>query len=152
MNLQSTAFESGDSIPVEHTCDGENISPTLTWNGVPDEAQALALIVDDPDAPRGTFSHWVVYNLPPDRNRLERSIPAEERLSPTGMQGRNDFGNVQYEGPCPPRGSRHDYYFRLFALDEPLELMPGATRDQVLDAMQGHILEQTELIGRYERL
>jgi Raf kinase inhibitor-like YbhB/YbcL family protein len=151
VDLFATSFNSGERIPVEHTCDGENNSPALRWAGLPEGTQSLALIFDDPDAPRGAFSHWVVYNMNPDLESLERSIPAGERLSRIGMQGRNDYGNVQYEGPCPPRGSEHRYYFRLFALDTELDLMPGATRAQVMDAMEGHILDQTELIGSYGR-
>lgn len=151
MDLMSPAFEHNGVIPARHTCDGENISPPLRWVGVPEESKTLVLICDDPDAPSGTWSHWVLYNVSPQMDGLGEGVPDDERLSPTGMQGRNDFGDSGYGGPCPPRGSRHRYYFRLFALDTSLDLLPGATRQQVLDHLQDHVLAQTEFIGLYSR-
>ena len=151
MDLMSDAFEHNGTIPTRYTCEGDNISPPLSWVGVPEDAESLVLICDDPDGPSGTWSHWVLYNVSPQIERLQEGIPDDERLSPTGMQGRNDFGDSGYGGPCPPQGSSHRYYFRLFALDKSLDFMPGATRDQVMGEIQDHILAQTEFIGHYSR-
>ena len=151
LKLTSSAFEPGGIIPPRYTCDGENISPPLTWSNVPEETQSLALIVDDPDAENGPWAHWVLYNIPPQITHLPAHVLAGERLHWGGLQGRNEYGNTQYEGPCPPPGSIHDIYFRLYALDTMLDLAPGATRAQLLNAMVGHVLISTELIGRYGR-
>lgn len=151
MELTSNAFEHNGTIPTKYTCDGDDVSPPLSWAAVPQDAESLALICDDPDAPAGTWSHWVLYNISPDRDGLEENVPRDERLSQIGMQGRNDFGNSGYGGPCPPRGSTHHYYFRLYALDTTLETMEGATRKQILNRIQDHVLAQTELIGLYAR-
>lgn len=151
MDLTSSAFEHNGAIPAKYTCDGDDVSPPLSWAAVPRETESLALICDDPDAPAGTWSHWVLYNISPDRDGLEENVLTDERLSQIGLQGRNDFGNSGYGGPCPPRGSSHHYYFRLYALDTTLEAMEGATRKQVLNRIQEHILAQTELIGLYAR-
>lgn len=150
MNLTSSAFKSGDTIPNEYTCDGANISPPLTWMGVPPDTAAFALIVDDPDAPNGVFSHWVLYNISSERRAVEEGISPGDAADLANV-GRNDFGHQRYEGPCPPTGPAHIYYFRLYALDVTLELPAGATRAQLLDAMQGHILTHTELMGSYSR-
>src|SRR5688572_14786035 len=151
LRLTSDAFEPGGSMPARHTCEGENVSPPLTFGGVPAAAQSLLLIVDDPDAPNGVFTHWVLYNLSVDLRQLEEGfVPNLDAAGPA--QGRNDFGNDRYEGPCPPPDSNeHHYYFRLYALDEPSVLPAGATRAQVLDHIQGHIVEQTELMARCQR-
>ena len=151
MVLSSDAFESGGTIPARYTCEGENVSPALRFEGVPAAAQSLVLICDDPDAPNGPFAHWVLYNLPADQGRIDEGFdPDADNLA--GAPGRNEIGNHGYEGPCPPTDDEpHRYYFRLYALDAPLDLLPGATRAQVLDAMQGHIRAQTELMGRYGR-
>lgn len=151
MVLESFAFKSGDRIPAKYTCDGENVSPPFTWHGVPKEAQSLALICDDPDASRGVFSHWVLYNLPTGRQILNENIPRDAELPGSGSQGRNDFGEIGYGGPCPPPGSTHHYYFRFYALKRVLDLSAGATRQQVLDRMQEHILDSTEVLGLYTR-
>ena len=141
MELVSGAFDSGDSIPRKYTCDGDNISPPLSWRFVPDEANALVLVCDDPDAPEGPFVHWVLYDLPVDIRRLEEDVPRKDRLASGGVQGRNGSGKIGYSGPCPPRGSAHHYYFRLYALDQSLNLPPGATRQQVLNRIEGHVLD-----------
>jgi hypothetical protein len=151
MRLESSAFGSGDRIPAKYTCDGENVSPPFNWQGVPQAAQSLAMICDDPDAPVGAFSHWVLYNLPKHRNFLEEGLPSEAQLERGGTQGRNDFGEIGYGGPCPPRGETHRYYFRFFALGGELDLASGATRQQVLDRIQNHTLDSTEHIGTYTR-
>jgi Raf kinase inhibitor-like YbhB/YbcL family protein len=151
MEIRTNTFEAGGMIPREYTCDGVNSSPAVRWSGVPQEAVSLALLCEDPDAPSGTWSHWVLFNLPPAHRELPRGVPADARLEGGGLQGRNDFGKLGYGGPCPPRGTTHRYYFRLFVLDCVLDLEPGATRQQVREKMQGHILEQAEWMGRYSR-
>lgn len=149
MDLMSSAFTSGDTIPNKYTCDGENISPPLSWTGVPEDTAALVLVVDDPDAPNGVFTHWVLYNMAPDRRALDEGI-SPGNVGDVGSEGRNNFGNQRYDGPCPPTGPAHTYYFRLYALDAPLDLPAGATRAQVLDEMH-NVLAHTELLGRYRR-
>lgn len=151
MILNSAAFQSGGMIPDKYTCDGDNISPPLAWDSVPEGTEAVVLIVDDPDAPAGPFTHWVLYNLNPEYRALGEGISPGEEIGEVALEGRNDFGNIRYEGPCPPAGDAHTYFFRLFAVDQPLELSAGATRAQVLDAIQGHVLEATELQGLYGR-
>ncbi len=147
LTITNPVFAGGKEIPAKYTCDGENVSPPLKWREVPEETLSLVLICDDPDAPNGTWSHWVLYNIPPERDELPEGFAAETDLP----QGRNDFGDATYGGPCPPQGPAHRYYFRLYALDSILELTVGATRQQVLDAMQDHIVAQAELMGRYAR-
>ena len=150
MKLTSTAFEEGGMIPAEYTCDGQNISPPLAWSGVPDGAKTLALIADDPDAPRGTWVHWVVYQIPPTEKGLPENVPARPTLDNGARQGTNDFKKTAYGGPCPPSGT-HRYFFKLYALDADLNLPPGATKDQLLKAMDTHTLAEGQLMGRYKR-
>lgn len=149
IKLTSSAFEEGDAIPARHTCDGQDISPPLSWEAVPEGARSLALIVDDPDAPSGTFVHWVIYNLPADSEELAEGVPNEQTLSDGAMQGVNGFGTVGYRGPCPP-GGVHRYFFKLYALDAELELSAGATKEDLLDAMEGHVLAEGQLMGTYQ--
>jgi len=149
--LTSTAFAHEDPIPSLYACDGDNISPPLQWDGVPEGTASLALIVDDPDAPVGTFVHWVLYNLPAEARGLDAGVPVDAELPDGSMQGRNGARRTGYTGPCPPSGT-HRYYFKLYALDTALDLAPdAATKDEVLAAMEGHVLAQTELMGRYQR-
>jgi hypothetical protein len=149
--LTSEAFEHEGPIPVTYTCDDEDFSPPLTWSEVPEGTESFALIYEDPDAPSGTFTHWVLYNIPADRNSLPSNLMPGPKLRWGGKHGVNDFGNMEYGGPCPPPGKPHRYFFHMYALDEPLDLEPGATRQEVLDAMTGHMLGQAELMGRYQR-
>jgi Raf kinase inhibitor-like YbhB/YbcL family protein len=152
LRLTSEAFTPGGQIPVRFTCEGENVSPPLRIDGVPAAAKSLMLIVDDPDAPNGVFTHWVLYNLPPGLARLDEGLRPKLDDTNGPAQGRNDFGNDHYDGPCPPpAGEAHHYYFRLYALDEPFALPAGATRAQALDHTHGHVLAQTELMGLYQR-
>ena len=152
IQLTSPAFAEGSSIPVKHTCDGEDVSPPLSWSVLPEGAKGIALISDDPDAPGGTWVHWVLYGLPPDLTGLPEAVPtSEETLQGTARQGRNDFGRTGYGGPCPPRGATHRYLFKLYALDTELDLRPGAKKEDLLRAMEGHILGQGQLMGRYQR-
>ena len=152
--LVSPSFMSGGPIPAKHTCDGANVSPPLNWHDEPEASQTLALIVDDPDAPAGPFVHWVLFNLPPEWEVIPEGVQVDrhfEGASRIPVEGVNDFGNLGYGGPCPPAGSTHHYYFRLYALDTAIDLGTGAKRQQVVDAMAGHILSEAELIGTYSR-
>jgi len=151
LSLSSSAFEEGEKIPVRYTCDGEDVSPPLTWSEPPSGTNSFVLIVDDPDAPRGVFTHWVLFNLPPDSRELPEDIPVQAQLLSGALQGRNDFGRTGYGGPCPPAGSLHRYRFVLYALDQPLDLPAGASKNQVLEYMEGHILAQGQLMGTYQR-
>ncbi len=144
MQIQSNAFEQNRPIPRKYTCDGENISPPLTFVDVPREAKSLALVVDDPEAVVGTFDHWIVWNLPPDTKELSEGANVE-------IQGRNDYGVLRYKGPCPPPGPTHHYRFKAYALDILLDLPEGASKKQLENAMQGHILAEDELVGTYNR-
>ena len=150
MKLTSTAFKEGEAIPRGYTCDGANVSPPLEWTAVPKTAKTIVIIADDPDAPSGTFVHWVLYNLPGDGLGLIENTPQTETLKGGGVQGKNDFGKIGYGGPCPPSGT-HRYFFKFYALDGELTLKPGATKAEVEQAMEGHALAQTQLIGTYSR-
>ncbi|HXZ28135.1 MAG TPA: YbhB/YbcL family Raf kinase inhibitor-like protein [Terriglobales bacterium] len=151
MKIESKSFPAGGDIPSRFTCDGENLSPALSWSAPPQETQSLALIVDDPDAPVGTFVHWVFYDLPSNVQQLPEGVPASAEPASGGQQGKNDFGSLGYGGPCPPRGKPHRYFFRLFALDSKLGLRSGASRSDVDRAMRGHIVAQGEVMGHYQR-
>jgi Raf kinase inhibitor-like YbhB/YbcL family protein len=151
IELSSTAYTEGGDIPRQHTGDGPDTSPPLSWSDPPAGTRSLALICDDPDAPRKTWVHWVIYNLPADLRRLEAGVPAAEALPNGARQGKNDFGKPGYGGPAPPRGKPHRYFFRLYALDAPPDLPAGATSAQLLAAMAGHILDEGQLMGRYGR-
>ncbi|MEA5503011.1 YbhB/YbcL family Raf kinase inhibitor-like protein [Halotia wernerae UHCC 0503] len=150
MKLASSAFDANGLIPVKYTCNGKDISPPLIWDEVPTGTQSIVLIVDDPDAPGGTFVHWVVYDIPATVRQLPEQIAAVETLSNGGVQGTNDFGKLGYGGPCPPSGI-HRYFFKLYALNQKLGLPAGATKNQVLATMKDHVLATVELIGRYQR-
>lgn len=151
MTITSPAFAAGGMIPAEYTCDGQDVSPPLVFAGVPAEAKSLALISDDPDAPAGTWVHWVIFNIPPGEKGLPRNIPPHKELPSGARQGTTDFRRIGYGGPCPPGGT-HRYYFKLYALDSVLSLAAGSTKAQLLDAMKGHILVQAELMGKYRRI
>ena len=148
--LKSAAFSEGGWIPEKYTCDGDNVSPPLEWSGLPAGTASLALICDDPDAPMGTWVHWVVFNIPPETDGLPENVPPERELKQGGLQGINDFRKIGYGGPCPPGGT-HRYFFKLYALDCWLDLPAGITKAQLMAAMEGHILDQAVLMGRYSR-
>ncbi|RLE00677.1 MAG: YbhB/YbcL family Raf kinase inhibitor-like protein [Candidatus Aminicenantes bacterium] len=148
--LKSAAFSEGGWIPEKYTCDGDNVSPPLEWSGLPAGTASLALICDDPDAPMGTWVHWVVFNIPPETDGLPENVPPERELKQGGLQGINDFRKIGYGGPCPPGGT-HRYFFKLYALDCRLDLPAGITKAQLMAAMEGHILDQAVLMGRYSR-
>jgi hypothetical protein len=149
--ISSTAFKHGQTIPREYTCEGENVSPPLEWHEAPPGTAAFALICDDPDAPSGTYVHWVIWNISGRSMGLPRAVPTDPQLRDGTVQGRNSRGDSGYRGPCPPPGKPHRYFFKLYALNVPLPLEPGATKERLLSAMQGHILAQTEFYGTYER-
>jgi Raf kinase inhibitor-like YbhB/YbcL family protein len=149
LKLTSGAFNQGGSIPNQYSKKGGNLSPPLEWHGMPAGTKSLALIVDDPDAPSGTFVHWLLYDIPISLSELAEGVQRTGHLPGGLRQGHNDFGEIGYGGPQPPSGT-HRYFFRLFALDSELDLPPGASRKELEQAMKGHILEQTELMGRFE--
>lgn len=148
--LTSAAFQEGQPIPRQYTCDGVNVSPPLEWSGAPAAVKTFAIICDDPDAPAGTWVHWVLYNLPGDRIGLVENVPTTEKVPGDGLQGTNDFQKIGYGGPCPPSGT-HRYFFKIYALDAELSLKAGATKAETLKAMDGHIVAQTQLMGTYRR-
>ena len=150
ITITSSAFEDGGMIPKKHTCDSVNVSPPLTWAGVPDSAVSLALICDDPDAPSRTWVHWVMYNIPPDTNSLSEGVSKDSLLANGAIQGMTDFKKVGYGGPCPPSGT-HRYFFKLYALDFTPKFKTHATKAELLKAMEGHVLAEGVLMGRYER-
>lgn len=149
--LQTPAFKPGDDIPGKFTCEGANVSPALDWGEPPSGTKSFALIMDDPDAPSGTWVHWVVYDLPASTRQLPEGVPKSDSLESGGRQGVNDFGDAGYGGPCPPPGRPHRYFFKLYALDKPLGLAARARKPQVESAMKGHILAQSGLVGRFGR-
>ena len=151
IQITSTAFTEGNPIPQKFTCDNEDISPPLSWTGIPAQTKSLALIVDDPDAPLGVFVHWVIFDMPPDLTGLTEGVAKTPTLPGLGVQGIADFRKPGYGGPCPPQGKPHHYFFRLYALDSLLNLPAGAKRAEVEKAMQGHILATGQLIGVYSR-
>jgi Raf kinase inhibitor-like YbhB/YbcL family protein len=148
--LTCTVFPQGNPIPAVYTCTGRNISPPLTWNQPPAGTQSFALIMDDPDAPGGTWTHWVLYNLPASALGLPENVPLDERLSDGSLQGRNSWGKTGYGGPCPPSGT-HRYFFKLYALDRLLDLPSNADAPRLVKAMQGRVLGSTELMGTYRK-
>ena len=151
LKLTSTAFEPNGVIPQKYTCEGKDESPPLRWSGFPSGTKSFALICDDPDAPVGTWVHWVVYDIPPEAQELAEGLPKTETLPNGVKQGITDFRRVGYGGPCPPPGSFHRYFFKLYALDTKPNLPPKQTKQQLLKAMEGHILAQVERIGHYKR-
>lgn len=150
-DLQSIAFSPDGEIPVKHTCDGPDLSPPLRWTDPPAGTRGFALIGDDPDAPGGTWVHWVLYGIPPTVRELPEGVPARDTIAGIGRQGANDFRRVGYGGPCPPRGPTHRYFFRLYALDVQTALPAGKVKADLLQAIQGHVLGRAELMGRYRR-
>ncbi len=151
VKVSSGTFSEGAAIPARFTCKGQDISPALGWSNLPGGTKSIALICDDPDAPMGTWVHWVVYNLPASVDGLPESVPATPTTISGALQGTNSWGKIGYGGPCPPPGKPHRYFFKVYALDEMLPLKPGATRDQLLAQMKGHVLAQGHLMGTFHR-
>ncbi len=150
IKIESSAFKEGDFIPSKYTCDGSNVSPPLKWSEPPSGTKSFVLISDDPDAPAGTWVHWVVYNIPPAVKEFPENVPSLKTLENRAVQGTSDFGRIGYGGPCPPPGT-HRYYFKLYASDIVLEVGPGATKKNVMNAIEGHVLAEGQLMGRYRR-
>jgi hypothetical protein len=151
MRLTSSAFTDNDTLPINHTCDGEDISPALEWSGAPEDTMSYAVIMDDPDAYPGAFTHWLIFNIPEHITRLPEAMPNRPQLPDGSQQGKNDFSTIGYGGPCPPRGNPHHYQFTLYALDRNLDLRDGASKAQLLNAMKSHILAQVKITGLYGR-
>jgi Raf kinase inhibitor-like YbhB/YbcL family protein len=149
--LTSPAFKDGEAIPPRFTGDGEDVSPALQWTDVPAGTKSFALVADDPDAPRGTWVHWVAYCIPGDRKELKEAVPKQPRTPDGILQGKNDFGKVGYNGPAPPPGKPHRYFFRLYALDFELTAEPGLAKQALLKAIEGHVLGEGQLMGTYHR-
>jgi hypothetical protein len=145
VKLSSTVFSDGEMIPKKYSCDADNISPPLEWSDIPDGTKSLALIVDDPDAPAGNWVHWILYNISADQDNLVEGVAG------IGEQGKNTSGKISYSGPCPPKGPAHRYFFKIYAIEIVLDLEPGATKNELERAMQGHILAQGQLMGKYQR-
>jgi Raf kinase inhibitor-like YbhB/YbcL family protein len=150
MEIKSSSFNHEDMIPAKYTCDGQNISPPLSWSGAPEKTKSFALICDDPDAPVGLWVHWVIFDIPASVNSLPEKTSRQAEIAGTGKNGKNTSGRFGYDGPCPPGGT-HRYFFKLYALDTTLNLPPGLTKDELLEAMKGHILSEAQLMGRYKR-
>jgi len=150
--ITTTAFRDGSSIPKRFTCDGPDVSPALSWGDPPAGTRSLAIIADDPDAPAGTWVHWVLYDLPAETRKLSEGVAKDRELPNGALQGRNDFGKIGYNGPCPPRGSEHRYFFKLYALDSRTGLKAGATKSELERAMKGHVLAQAQLVGKFQQL
>ncbi|MCX7909081.1 MAG: YbhB/YbcL family Raf kinase inhibitor-like protein [Ignavibacteria bacterium] len=150
IKIFSSAFEHEGFIPTKYTCDGENISPALSWKNIPSGTKSIAIINDDPDAPMGTWVHWVIYNISATATGLPENIKPMEKLSDGTLQGRNSWGKIGYGGPCPPSGV-HRYFFKIYALDVVLDLKPGASKEELLKAMKGHILAEGQFYGKYSR-
>jgi Raf kinase inhibitor-like YbhB/YbcL family protein len=151
LEVKSPDFASGGTIPKRFTCEGEDLSPALEWSAPPSGTQSFALIADDPDAPVGTWVHWVVFDLPPTLRSLPQAVPRKDQLADGSRQGQNDFGKTGYGGPCPPPGKAHRYFFKLYALDTKLNLPSSSTKKDVERAMQSHVLAEGEYVGRYSR-
>jgi len=151
IQISSTAFKEGRAIPDEHAFEDRDISPDLQWSGVPSTAKSLVLICDDPDAPKGTWVHWVLYDLIPSMNALPAGLPKSPLLDLGAKQGLNDYKRYGYGGPCPPPGKPHPYFFKLYALDVRPELSPGLTKADLINVMDGHIMAEGQLMGTYQR-
>ena len=149
MVLSSTAFANGTKIPSEFTCQGEDISPPLSWSGYPPSARSLAIVMEDPDAPSGVFTHWILFNVPPSLGSLGSNQPADKNIHGVGYQGKNDFGQIGYKGPCPPPGNVHHYKITVFALSTAVNISPGSSRADLMREMMGHVLASGTLTGTF---
>ena len=150
IKVTSTAFHEGEMIPKRYACDGANVSPPLAWTGVPENAKSIAVFCDDPDAPMGAWVHWILFNLPASAKDLPEHVPNDRMLAGGAKQGANDSGKIGYSGPCPPSGT-HRYYFKVYALDKQLDLEPGVKKGPFVSAIEGRILAQGHLMGKYSR-
>jgi len=151
LSVSSPVFQEGGRIPAKYTCEGQDTSPQLSWSEPPAGTQSFALITDDPDAPGGVFTHWVLFNIPSDSRGLPEAVTTQAGLPTGALQGKNDFGRAGYGGPCPPPGRPHRYQFTIYAVNQSLELKAGVSKKQLINAIQGHILAQSQLTGIYQR-
>ena len=151
IQITSAAFADGQSIPAKYTCEGNDVSPPLEWTNAPANTRSFALIADDPDAPAGTWVHWVIYDLPANISALPEGVAKTQTIAGNAKQGMNDFRRIGYGGPCPPPGKPHRYFFRIYALDTMPNLKPGATKKELLKATNGHVLAEGQLMGTYQR-
>lgn len=151
LKIESPAFREGEMIPKRFTCDGEDISPPLSWKEVPNGTRSLAIICDDPDASTGTWDHWILFNIDPSKGGLPEAVSKERRLPGGEIHGKNSWGRSYYGGPCPPPGKPHRYIFKLFALDTRLSISPGSNKSELLESMKKHILDKARLVGIYGR-
>ncbi|MDD1719162.1 MAG: YbhB/YbcL family Raf kinase inhibitor-like protein [Methanoregulaceae archaeon] len=151
LHVTTSVFPAGGNIPQQFTCDGKNISPPLAWSPAPPGAGSFAVLLDDPDSPGGTFTHWVIFNIPPGNAGVPEGLPGVPSLGDGSLQGTNSFGRTGYSGPCPPRGSPHRYFFKVYCLDRMLMLKPLIRKEALVSAMDGHILAAGEVTGRYSR-
>ncbi len=149
--ISSPSFQAGAEIPKKFTCEGADVSPELHWSSPPSGTLSFVLIADDPDAPAGTWTHWTFFDIPASTSSLPEGVTKIDEVPSGGRQGRNDFRKIGYGGPCPPAGKSHRYFFKLYALDKILNLKPGASKGELEQAMQGHVLGNTELMGTYRR-
>ncbi len=149
--VTTAAFKDGNEIPAEYTCSGKNVSPAFEWSGIPDTAMSIAVIMDDPDAPSGLFTHWILFNIPPEKSRLDSGIPKKPIFEDGSMHGTNSFGRAEYGGPCPPPGKPHRYFLKVYALDTKFSLRAPATRNVIDSAMKGHILAGGSVMGTFRR-
>lgn len=150
-NLSVKQFKYGEKIPREYTCDGKDVSPTVSWAEVPASAKSLVLIMDDPDAPRGTFTHWVIYNISPQTAEIPENVPKTETLENGWYQGKNDFGKIGYGGPCPPGRSSHRYVFTLYAVVKEVDLKPAMSKGELLAEIKDGVIKQVTYMGKYGR-
>jgi Raf kinase inhibitor-like YbhB/YbcL family protein len=150
IHLTSAAFADGQAVPDKFTCHGQDISPPLQWSGAPPQTKSIALTCEDPDAPSGTFTHWVIFDVPATASSLSENVSKTTALPDGTQQGKNSFGNIGYNGPCPPGGKTHHYIFKIYALDTPLTLDSGPAKEDLINAINGHILAQGQLTGTYE--
>ncbi len=151
LTLTSSVFDEGQMIPKKYTCQGPDVSPEISWTGAPDGTGSFAIIMDDPDAPVGTWVHWVIFNIPSSATSLQEGVPTDKELKSGARQGKNDFRKIGYGGPCPPPGGPHRYFFKLYALDSKVDLGAGASKADLEKAMEGHILGQATLMGKFSR-
>ena len=151
MRILVSGFSHGSEIPIKFTCDGSDVSPEVSWEGLPEGTKSLAIIMDDPDAPSGLFTHWMTYNMPPGESSLGENFPREKMTDSGISQGKNDFGKIGYGGPCPPRGKPHRYFFRLYALNSEEPILSGLGRKQFDGALKGKIIGEAEYMGTYKR-
>lgn len=153
MKIICSEFKDMEEIPKDYTCDGKDISPPLEISDVPEEAECITIVMDDPDAPGGTFDHWIIWNIPTEIDKIPENVPTDEKVSSLGEapQGKNGFGEIGYRGPCPPSGPDHEYHFKVYAISEKIDLNPGISKDDLENKMENKIIEKDSIVGTYGR-